>query len=88
MSISFDRPINTQQQAILNSLMEATSVAHDNKDFLYDGMSSINERRMAKLAKEVNQPVIVNLHAVGNRKTLSDGTTYEVTERGWVKVDN
>jgi len=58
----------------------------DGKSFLYDGMKEIEGGFIGELANKAEQPVTMELHGKGEIKTMSDGTQYHVTRRGWVKV--
>jgi hypothetical protein len=58
--------------------------ADDGKKFLFNG--KIGRRRVAKIAREVGEAVTAEAVGEGRIETLSDGTRYEVTARGWKKL--
>lgn len=41
---------------------------------------------MSNMARKLNQVVTVELNELGEIKTLSDGTRYQVTPSGWKKL--
>lgn len=86
MSINFDKPVNSEALAkIVETFGEP--VAKDKKTFLYNNIETIEQRLMKQIANAAKQPAIVELNGVGSRKTMEDGTEYEVTENGWIQRD-
>jgi hypothetical protein len=86
MSINFDKPVSPD---ILQKLEEhfGEPKASDSKTLLYDRMEAVNQRVMREIANAAKQPVIVEINGIGDRKTMEDGTEYEVTEGGWIQRD-
>jgi hypothetical protein len=85
MSISFNQPLSEEGQRLLNELFGKPK-ASDGRSFLYDDIVEINQKDMKELANKAQQPATVELHGEGKIKTMADGTQYQVTRRGWVKV--
>lgn len=86
MSIQFDDPVNEEtRQRIREAFGEA--VASDEKTFLFDNMREIHQKTMKEIANTAKQPATVGLHRQGEIVTLSDGSRYEVTPRGWRRIE-
>lgn len=91
MSINFNHPVGPEEENMLKKMF-GEPVASDRKTFLYDDMESrfrqqlMQGRKMTELANKAKQPVAVELNKEGEIKTLSDGTQYRVTPKGWRKV--
>lgn len=85
MSINFNDTPNPAALEFMEELMGEAQFS-DGKSFLYDDMTEVNQREMKELANKAEQPVTVELHGEGEIKTMTDGTQYRVTRRGWVKV--
>ena len=45
-----------------------------------------SQKEMKKLANTAKQPVSVELNELGDIKTMSDGTEYALTSKGWRKL--
>lgn len=85
MSINFNEPVGPETENMLKKLF-GDPVASDAKTFLYDKQLVLEQKRMTELANKAKQPVSVELNSEGEIKTLSDGTQYRVTPKGWRKV--
>ena len=85
MSISFNDTPNPLAKEFMEKMLGQAEFT-DGKSFLYDGMKEIESGFMGELANKAEQPVTVELHGEGEIKTMADGTQYQVTRRGWVKV--
>ena len=85
MSINFNDEVNDDVLEEMKRFF-GKDTPMDRKTALID-TSVIDQKEMKKLANMSNQPVSVELHGEGEIKTLADGTRYQVTERGWRKLD-
>lgn len=83
MSINFHDPLNSEALIALREM--AIPVQSDEKTFLFDRLN-IDQRKMKEIANKAGQPLTVELNGEGDIKTLSDGTKYQCTNKGWVKV--
>jgi hypothetical protein len=63
----------------------AIPIAHDEKTFLFDGLK-IDQKKMKEIANKAGQPLTAEINGDGDIKTMSDGTKYQCTNKGWVKV--
>ena len=86
MSINFQQPPSPESIAMMQRMF-GEPVAKSDREFLYDKLNTIERKQMSELARAAKQPVSVELHDVGEIKTMSDGTKYRVTPTGWVKVE-
>ena len=86
MSINFDKPIEPKVRDMMLKML-GSPIAEDGKTFLYNRWPVLETRVMTEIAKEARQPVTVELNSDGEIKTFSDGTRYQVTRRGWRRVD-
>jgi hypothetical protein len=84
MSLNFDQPVNDELIAKIKEMIPV--VANDRKTFLMDA-PVIDGKTFKAIANAANQPAKVELHGTGEIKTLEDGTRYEVTPRGWRKLE-
>ena len=86
MSINFEHPINEEA---LNLIQETfgTPIAQDERTVLLDRVGVIKQQQMKAIANAAKQPATIEVHSKGDIKTLSDGTRYQVTSRGWIKLD-
>jgi hypothetical protein len=85
MSLNFDQPVDNEVIEKIKQILPV--VAHDRKTFLLGKFEAFESREMKKLANAAKQPARVELHGLGEIKTLEDGTRYEVTARGWRKLE-
>ena len=85
MSITFDDPPNKDARAAMKAFF-GQPVAADEKTFLFDDLPPLEGRQLSKIANKAGQTMTVGLHGEGEIKTLSDGTQYKVTSRGWRKI--
>lgn len=86
MSINFDNEANPETRELIEKLF-GRPVADDRRHFLIDQMRVIDQRLMKQVANTAKQPAKVELHEVGEIKTLDDGSRYEVTPNGWRKIE-
>lgn len=85
MSVSFENPLSEEGKSFLHELI-GKPVAADEKQFLFDNMPTIEPAKMDQLVVLAGQPLVVKLHELDDVKTLSDGTRYIVTDKGWAKI--
>jgi len=85
MSINFDEPVGPEAESMIKELF-GDPVASDAKTFLYDKQIVLAQKRMTELANKAKQPATVELNSEGEIKTMSDGTQYQVTPKGWRKI--
>lgn len=86
MSLNFQEDVNEEAQKKIKALF-GDAVACDQRTFLYNRIASLERRQMTEIANAAGQPAVVEVNKIGETKTLSDGTEYEVTEKGWKKKD-
>lgn len=88
MSMSFQNDLSEQLQSFIRELFEdQTAVkiaAIDHKNVLLQG--ELLQSKMKQVANELNEPVSVELNDIGEIKTMSDGSRYQVTKTGWKKL--
>jgi len=84
MSIDFEKPMNEEEIDELRKIFGKDLDAVDAETALLSG--NIDCEKTKKLANEINQVVTVELNDVGDIKTMSDGTKYRCTPRGWIKI--
>ena len=87
MSINFDNEANPQTRELIEKLF-GKPVADDGKHFLMDNVRVIQQKLMKEIANTARQPAKVELHGIGEIKTLDDGSQYEVTPSGWRKIES
>jgi uncharacterized protein (UPF0218 family) len=85
MSITFERPVSEDTKNRLQELFKGI-VAHDERQFLINDIGRLHQSDMADIARKEKQIVTADLVAVGDVKTLSDGTQYKATLKGWIKI--
>jgi hypothetical protein len=86
--IHFQRPYDETTKKMLESFF-GEAKAFDPLSMLYDHdqMPSIDNNLFKAIANKENQPVDVNLYKPGEIKTMSDGTQYQVDEKGnWRRI--
>ena len=86
MSINFEDPMNEAAKSMMEELFKDRIQAMDERTALLDKME-LQQKAMSELATVAKQPVTAEIHPVGDIKTMSDGTKYEVTADGWRKLD-
>lgn len=87
MAISFQDPVNNETFAKIMEEFGDKVVTNDRKTFLLTNVDEINQKLMKEIANTAKQPATVELCSEGEIKTMSDGTRYRVTPRGWQKID-
>ena len=85
MSIQFRDPMNEATKAKLCELFKNAIVALDEKTALVNSQH-FNSRDLMDIARTAQQPLELNIYSDGETKTLSDGTQYRVTKKGWQKI--
>jgi len=88
MSMNFDDKINPEASALIAKYFGDKADQVDDRTVLLDTVNLFNQKNMKEIANAAGQPVVVELHGEGDIKTLSDGTRYRVTRRGWVRLDD
>ena len=86
--IHFDRPYDEETKKRLESLFGAAK-AFDPHSMLFnhDQMPLIDNNVFRSIANTERQPVDVNLYKPGEVKTMTDGTQYQVDEKGnWRRI--
>jgi hypothetical protein len=83
MSINFHDPLNNEALMALREM--AIPVQNDERTFLFDRLE-IDQRKMKELVNKAGQPATVEFNGDGDIKTMSDGTKYQCTIKGWVRV--
>lgn len=85
MSIGFNEPMNDAARKMLKEIY-GNPVAEDEKTMLFDQTKDIEQRDMKAVANAAGQPATVELHALDEIKTMSDGRKYRVTPNGWKRI--
>lgn len=86
MSATFQNPVDDEMMKHMAEFF-GQPVATDRKIFLYDELPDpLVGGKVAELAKKDEQPLTVEINDPGEIKTLSDGTKYRVTQKGWQKI--
>ena len=87
MSIQFDQPMNEETMQHIRKMFHGKIAVVDDRRVLLDDLKeAFNRRQMSDLARTAKQPVTLNLHGRGDIVEMSDGTKYQVTDRGWKKI--
>jgi len=86
MSMNFKEDITEEHQSIIKEMFGDEMVAIDERTALFNSRL-INQQKMKKIANKIQQPVEVELNDLEDIKTMTDGTRYQVTPTGWVKLD-
>lgn len=88
MSIQFDKPMSKETEQRLKQMFGASIAVIDDRNVLLENLTrEIKQKEMSAIAKEEKQPITLNIHhEIGDIVEMSDGTKYEVTEKGWKKV--
>lgn len=82
--MEFKNELTDAQRKMVEELMGKPE-AEDGKTFLYNRLK-MPRRKLAKIAREVAEGVTARTVDEGQIITMKDGTRYEVTARGWVRV--
>lgn len=85
MSMNFNKPVNDEALSRIKEIY-GDPVANDRMTLLFDKMKEIRQPDMKEIANLAGQPVSVEVHEEGETKTMSDGTRYQVTPKGWRKI--
>lgn len=84
MSMSFKNALSDEQCQAMEELFNVK--AHDGKEFLLDD-SVFDSKKGGDVARMTGQIAELELNNKGDVKELSDGSKYEATEKGWVKIN-
>ena len=82
MSINFDDPMNDEARKLIIKKFKDVA-AMDETTALLDKLEEINQSDMKEIANTAKQPVSVEINEPGDIKTMSDGTKYRCTNKGW-----
>ena len=85
MSLNFNNPVGPEAESLIKELF-GKPIAEDGKTFLFDQQLELHQKKMTELANKAGQPATVELNSDGEIKTLRDGTRYQVTPKGWRKL--
>lgn len=82
--MEFKNELTDAQRKMVEELM-GTPEAEDGKTFLYNKPKP-SRLELAKVARKVAEGVTARDAGVGQVVTMKDGSRYEVTARGWVRI--
>ena len=85
MSISFEDPMNDEAREAFYKIFGTEVVAMDERQVLLN-KRDFKQSDMKIVANAAKQPAQLEMHGEGDIKTMSDGTRYKVTSRGWQKL--
>ena len=85
MSMNFEKPLTDENQEFLREFIGEDIVALDEKTVLFR-TRNVNQQAVSHIADMVNQVATVEINGLGEIKTLSDGSQYQVTAHGWKKI--
>lgn len=85
MSMQFEKPVDNETIEKIKKVF-GEPAAHDRKTFLFDRMSEIRQSEMKEIADSAKQVTTVEVNGAGDIKTMADGTRYQVTDKGWVRL--
>lgn len=85
MSMQFDKPISEDQQKFIKELMGDSLNVIDQERALFNA-NQFFQTDMKDIANEINQVVTLELNEPGEIKVMGDGTRYECTPKGWIKL--
>jgi len=88
MSMNFNDPMNPETAALIKEMYGEKIAAMDGKTVLLKQLNEIKQSDMKEITNTANQPLSVEINGLGEIKTMSDGTKYRVTARGWQRVDD
>ncbi len=83
--MQFDKPMNDETREMIDKMF-GPGVPMDDKTALIK-FKSLDGRKMTNVANAAKQPVTVSMVGEGEVKTLADGSQYQVTPRGWIKLE-
>lgn len=86
MSINFNDDLDQERQDAIQKILGVGNIVAKDKKTILSNLREFDRRLMTEVANAAKQPARVDLHGVGEIKTLSDGTRYEVTANGWKKL--
>ena len=87
MSISFEENMNDETRELIEKQFGDKIKLMDKKNVLLERLNEgFKQDDFKEIANTAKQPVTLELHGGGEIKTMSDGTQYQVTKSGWVKV--
>lgn len=83
--MQFDKPMNDNARKMIEEMF-GPGVPIDEVTALIK-FDYIDGQKMKKIANTAKQPVTISMVGEGEVKTLSDGSQYQVTNRGWIKLE-
>ena len=83
--MQFDEPMNDDTRKMIEEMFPGAPL--DERTALINFNNGIDGRQMKAISNTARQPVKVSLVGEGEVKTLSDGTQYQVTNKGWIKLE-
>jgi len=86
MSMQFEKPMNEETVEAIKKAFGEKIVVMDRKNVLLENLSMTPQKKMSAIAKKTKQLVALNLHDNGDIVEMSDGTKYQVTDKGWRKI--
>jgi hypothetical protein len=87
MSINFNDPMNEEAKLLIDEKFGDLLKARDNFTALVDA-KIFDGQEMQEIANAAKQPLILELAGKGEIRHMSDGTRYQATKKGWVKLKN
>ncbi len=86
MSINFNQPIDDSDQEFVRKFLKDDLVALDKRTALFNTETFDTADVGERIAEKTHQAVTIEVNHMGETKTMSDGTKYQVTAEGWVKL--
>jgi len=86
MGMQFEKPMDEETAKRIKEMFGDKIAVMDDKNVLLERLSEINQKEMKAIANKAEQPVTVNIYDKDDIVTMSDGTKYQVTQKGWRKV--
>ena len=87
MSMNFEKDLTENQQEMIKELLDEYIDVMDERKVLLN-TRQIQMRTMSEIARKTNQVVELELNDESDIKTMSDGTKYIVTGKGWKKIED
>ena len=84
--MQFERELTPDEQDELAAAFADGMVAIDEKQALLDWFGEDDEIKRETFEKRLSQKINVGALAEGEIRTMSDGTQYQVTTKGWRKI--
>ena len=85
--MQFQEPMNDETAEKIEKMF-GPGVPMDARTALINDIDRrLDYQNMKEIANTAKQPVTISVVHEGEIKTLSDGTQYQVTPRGWIKLE-